>query len=119
MEEIVVSAVAHVKMAETAAASTITRRSSTQAITIIWKGTSKEYHKTVIAACRKKGRNYIQTARKKDVSDTKGQLYGLSSTLTEMKASIYAFSRKPQGTSSSESNSIPIEDVPPKHKGLN
>ena len=60
-----------------------------------WKGLSKEDHNIFIAARKKKGSKSSQTAKKKDVSDTKRQIYKLSSTLTEMKASIVAFSDNP------------------------
>ena len=57
-----------------------------------------------MSARKKKGSKSIQTAIKKDVLDTKCQLSELSTIFTGMKASIAAFSGKPQGTSSSEAN---------------
>ena len=55
-----------------------------------------------MSARKKKGSKYLQTPRKKYASDIKRQLSKLSSTLTEMKASIAAFIGKPQRNSSSE-----------------
>ena len=69
-----------------------------------YKGLSKEDLKSVIATGKKKGINFIQTTIKKDVLETNFQLSKLSSTLTEMKASITTFSGKPQSTNSSEAN---------------
>ena len=65
----------------------------------------KEYSKTVMSVRNKNGSKSSQIESKKDVSDTKNYLSKLSSTLTEMKSRIGAFSDKPQSTSSSESNS--------------
>ena len=69
-----------------------------------YKGLSEDYRKTVIDAHKKNGSKSSQTASKKDVADTKRQLSELSSTLTEMKSWIAAFSDKPQGNNFSESN---------------
>ena len=70
-----------------------------------WRGRGKEYFKTIISARNKNGSKSIQTASNKYVAYTKLQISELSSTLTEMKACIAAFSGKPQGTNSSESKS--------------
>ena len=52
----------------------------------------------------KKGRKSGQNVSKKDVADTKCQISEISSTLTEMKTYIAAFSAMPQGTNSKDSN---------------
>ena len=65
----------------------------------------KEDCKTVIAARKKKGSMSSKTTRKKDVVDTKRNISELSSTLTEMKTCISAFSGNPQGNNSIESKS--------------
>ena len=65
----------------------------------------KEDCKTVIAARKKKGSMSSETTRKKDVVDTKRNISEISSTLTEMKTCISAFSDKPQGNNSNEANS--------------
>ena len=64
----------------------------------------EEDYKTVIAARKKKGSKFSHNARNKYVADTTLQISENSSTLTEIKAFIVAFSAKPQGTNSSESN---------------
>ena len=56
-------------------------------------------------ACKKKGSKYSQTASKKYVLEIKLHLFEISSTLTETKDRITAFSGKPHGTSSSEADS--------------
>ena len=62
-----------------------------------WKGLSEEDRKTIIKERRKKGSKSSHTSSNKDVADTKRQIYGLSSILTEMKACIATFSGTPQG----------------------
>ena len=57
-----------------------------------------------MSACKKKGSKSSQTESKKDILDTKCHLSEISSTLTELKASITTFSGNHQGTSSSEAN---------------
>ena len=70
-----------------------------------WKRLSEEDYKTVRYERKKKGKKSSQTESKKDVLDTKRHISELSLTLTEMKASIAAFSGNTQGTNSSESKS--------------
>ena len=64
-----------------------------------------------MSAQKKKGSKSIQTAIKKDVLDTKCQLSELSTIPTGMKASIAAFSDKPQRNSCSEANSVQEDNV--------
>ena len=76
-----------------------------------WKSLIEEDRKTVMYAHKKKGSKSSQTAIRKDVSETKRQLSRLSTNITEMKASIAAFSDKPQRNSCSEANSVQEDNV--------
>ena len=71
-----------------------------------WKVLSKEDFKTAIAARKQNSSNSSQTASKKEVAETKHNLFELSYTLTKMKIFITAFSGKPQGTDTSEANKV-------------
>ena len=66
-----------------------------------WKYLREGYFNTVIAVRKKKGNKYGKNASKKYVADTKRQISELSSTITEMKTCINAFSGKLQGNNSS------------------
>ena len=99
-----VAEVAHVKVVATTEEYTIHRENSTKLITRIGKSWVKKIAR-LSSTHAKKGSKSSHTVIKKDLVDTKRQISELSSTLTEMKVCIAAFSGKPQGDNPSEANS--------------